>query len=99
MLTITPTAADVIKEIAGATPDVAGIRLSVGAGLSMNGHAPPPVLDVALSPEPTEDDATIEEDGARVFFEPSLAPFLEDKVLDIGSDDDQVRFVLSPQDE
>jgi Fe-S cluster assembly iron-binding protein IscA len=99
VLTITPTAADAIKEITRTLPDVAGVRLSTVADLSMNGHAPPPVLDVALSPAPGDDDAVIEEDGAQVFFEPSLAGFLEDKVLDVGPDDDQIRFVLSPQDE
>ena len=58
-------------------PDAGGVRIAsddTGA------------LTLALAPEPVQGDAVIEDDGARVFLEPSAGALLDDKLLDAGVD-------------
>lgn len=98
MLSITPTAADTIRDIALATPDVTGIRLSASADLSLNGSGPSHLLTVEPASVPEEADEIVEAEGAQVFIEPSLRPYLDDKVLDVDVDDEQATFRLAPQD-
>jgi iron-sulfur cluster assembly protein len=48
-------------------------------------------------PLPAEDDAVIEDHGARVFVEADAADLLDDKVLDATTDQDQVAFMVVDQ--
>jgi len=80
VLTLTPTAADAVRQLmasarASAEPH-AGVRLSSG----VPGPAGTP-LEVALADEPEAADQTIEEGGATVFVEASAAEFLDEPVL------------------
>jgi Fe-S cluster assembly iron-binding protein IscA len=46
---------------------------------------------------PAEDDAVIEERGARVFVDADAAALLADKMLDATVDQDQVAFTVVEQ--
>jgi Fe-S cluster assembly iron-binding protein IscA len=98
VLTLTPTAADAVRQLlasarASAEPH-AGVRFSSG----VPGSAGTP-LQVALADEPEAADQTIEEGGATVFVEASAAEFLDDKILDASVEADGVRFtILEPRD-
>jgi iron-sulfur cluster assembly protein len=98
MLTLTPTAADAVRQLmasarASAEPH-AGVRLSSG----VPGRAATP-LQVKLADEPEAADQTIEAGDATVFVEASAAEFLDDKVLDASVEADGVRFTLLEQRE
>jgi Fe-S cluster assembly iron-binding protein IscA len=99
VLTLTPTAADAVRQLmasarASAEPH-AGVRFSSGAP----GPAGTP-LQVALADEPEAADQTIEEGGATVFVEASAAEFLDDKILDASVEADGVRFtILEPRED
>lgn len=93
MLTLTSNAAEAVRTIAEASPELpndSGLRIQaeptaegqVGLGLTMVGS-------------PDEGDQVIEEAGARVFVEPETALYLEDKVLDATVVGDRVQFSLS----
>jgi iron-sulfur cluster assembly protein len=91
VLTLTPTAAEAIRQIAagsGLEPDP-GLRISPGPPTP---DGTPLQLGLAGQPEPT--DQTVETDGARVYVEGPVAEALDDKVLDAAVDGDQVRFAL-----
>jgi iron-sulfur cluster assembly protein len=93
VLTLTPTAADAVRQLmasarASAEPH-AGVRISSGA--------PSPAdtpLQVALADEPEAADQTIEDGGATVFVDASAAEFLDDKTLDVSVEADGVRFTI-----
>ena len=72
----------------------AGVRISLAPSPS-NGAGPQ--LGLELAPEPVPGDLIVEEDGARVFIEESVATLLEDATLDVRVDDEaqQVDFYLS----
>lgn len=91
MLTMTPTAAQAIRQIAagsGLEPDP-GLRISPGPPTP---EGTPLQLGLAGQPEPT--DQTVESDGARIYVEGPVADVLDHKVLDAAVDGDQVRFAL-----
>ena len=91
MLTMTPNAAEAIRQIAagsGLEPDP-GLRISPGPPTP---EGTPLQLGLAARPEPT--DQTVESDGARVYVEGPVADVLDDKVLDAAVEGDQVRFAL-----
>jgi iron-sulfur cluster assembly protein len=97
VLTLTPTAADTVRQLmasarASAEPH-AGVRISPG----VPGPAGTP-LEVGLADEPEATDQTIEEAGATVFLEATAAEFLDDKVLDASVEAEGVRFtILEPR--
>lgn len=99
MLTISSTAADVIRDLAIATPDVGGVRLAARTGLSLNGPQPTTLIQVELAPAPGETEEVIEEQGAQVFVEPGLASYLDDKVLDVQIHGERATFVVTEQEE
>ncbi len=99
MLTITETAADVIRDLTVAAPEAAGVRLAARTGLSTNGTSPNALIQIELAPEAAESDEVIEEQGAQVFVEPELASYLEDKVLDVEIDGEQATFVVTDRDD
>jgi Fe-S cluster assembly iron-binding protein IscA len=99
MLSITSTAAEVIKDLMVASPDAMGVRLAAKSGLSPNGTQPSALIQIELAPEPGETEEIIEEQGAQVFVEPGLAAYLEDKVLDVEIDGEQAAFIVTEQEE
>lgn len=93
MLTLTDTAADVVKQILeqNATADEAGLRISQDGDTDAFGLAP------VESPEPG--DQVLDDDGARVFLDEQAAISLDDKVLDAQVDaDGSVQFAVGLQD-
>ncbi|GAA2353627.1 HesB/IscA family protein [Nonomuraea africana] len=80
MLTLTPNAAQVIKDLtAQQDVEAAGIRISAqGEGQGSL------VLSMATAPEPT--DEVVETEGARVYLDPVAASVLDDKSLDADTD-------------
>jgi iron-sulfur cluster assembly protein len=97
MLAITETAAEAIKDITLAVPDVHGLRLDAHPTATPNGHGASATIGISAVSEPDDHDEVVEEHGARVFLDQSLADYLEDKVLDIEFDDEQARFVVAEQ--
>jgi iron-sulfur cluster assembly protein len=94
MLRLTPNAARVISEVV-ADGDVAeggGLRIAA----TRRGDES---IDLGLSVEsaPTEGDAVVELDGARVFLEPLASAVLEDRVLEAHERADELRFEVQPQ--
>lgn len=72
-------------------PDVSGLRIAGEEGQSGR-------LSVSTAGMPEEGDQIVEDQGARVFLEPSAAAVLDDKVLDATVDDEgRVGFVVAPQ--
>jgi iron-sulfur cluster assembly protein len=96
VLTLTSDAAEAVKTIAEASPEVpndSGLRI----------HAQPTGegevgFKLTMVESPDEGDQVIEEAGARVFVEHEAALILEDKILDATVVGDRVQFSLSEQD-
>jgi iron-sulfur cluster assembly protein len=79
VLTLTDNAATEIRNLIALpeVPDQGGVRIaSDDAG----------ALTLALAGAPTDGDAVIEDQGARVFVEPAAGELLDDKQLDAGVD-------------
>lgn len=95
MLTLTDSAATEIRTITAAPeiPDDAGVRIATtpdGAGLTLS-----------LAASPVDGDAVVEDNGARVFLEPTAAGLLDDKSLDAVRDPSDaaapVQFAIAEQ--
>jgi iron-sulfur cluster assembly protein len=84
MLVLTEAAAQVVKSV------TSNSQVPVGAGLRI-ATAPDPqgpdALQLTATTGPRENDEVVETDGARVFLEPQVALFLEDKILDAEVDE------------
>ena len=97
MLTLTPTAADTVRQLlasarASREPH-AGVRITT----ARRGRADTAV-ELTLADEPGATDKTIDEAGATVFVAETAAEFLDDKVLDASVEAKGVRFtVLNPR--
>jgi iron-sulfur cluster assembly protein len=96
VLTVTPTAAEVVRELVAGSPvdDDGGLRIAPGA--------PTPAgtpLEVAVADSPEVTDQTVDEGGARVFVAADAAEFLDDKVLDARVDEGQLRFTITGTEE
>ncbi len=91
MLTLTPTAAEVVRNLVeqSPTPDSGGLRLTAAAegGESV-------ALELTLVGEPEAMDETVEQEGATVYLDPGAAELLDDKLLDAQVEEDAVTFVL-----
>ena len=94
LLALTDNAVEAVKQIVSAdegTPETAGLRMvAEPAGAETR-------FELSVVPLPAEDDAVIDEDGARVFLEPEAASFLDDKVLDVTVDENRIGFVIADQ--
>jgi iron-sulfur cluster assembly protein len=93
VLTLTDNATHVIKNITAGegAPEGAGVRISQENPAS-------PTLAMTAAPGPAPGDQVVEDQGARVFLEPTAAETLDDKTLDASVDDQGgVEFVLVPQ--
>jgi Fe-S cluster assembly iron-binding protein IscA len=96
VLTLTPTAAEVVRTLVeeSPAPDSGGLRIAAG---EMTPEGVP--LELALVVEPEEADRTVEQEGATVYLEPTAAQLLDDKLLDAQVAEDSVTFVLRDEDE
>lgn len=95
MLTLTVTAAEAVKhamDAAEGLPDGGGVRISAQDVGDSTG------LGLAVAPMPGDEDQIIEEEGARVFVAPEVAPFLEDKVLDAEQQGSSIQFSLAERE-
>lgn len=94
MLTLTDNAAEAVRNVMAAAPESsaeAGLRILPQEGGEEVG------LGLAMAAAPEQDDQVIEEEGARVFVAPEVAPYLEDKVLDAEQLESGLQFSLSDQ--
>jgi iron-sulfur cluster assembly protein len=92
MLAISHGAAEVIKQVVSSAQisDEGGIRISAEP---IGDESVRVDLSLAISPEPR--DAVVEQEGARVFVEQTVAPLLDDKMLDAAMvEADKVAFSL-----
>ena len=79
MLTLTPTAAEAVRGLAASSEidDEGGVRIEPGETTAAG-----TALQLTLVEGPEAADHPVEELGAHVFLEPTVAEFLDDKVLD-----------------
>jgi iron-sulfur cluster assembly protein len=92
MLTLTPVAAAEIRNIVDQpeVPDGGGLRIAHDSTAGS--------LTLSLAAVPAEDDRVLDESGARVFLDPEAAAILDDKTLDVTSDNGgQLQFAIAPQ--
>ena len=91
MLTLTPTAAEVVRTLVeqSAAPDSGGLRIAASDS-EIEGVE----LELSLVEEPDALDETVEQEGATVYLDPGAAELLDDKLLDAQVADDHVTFVL-----
>jgi Fe-S cluster assembly iron-binding protein IscA len=97
MLALTDEATEAIEGLLSnpGMPEGAGVRIASSAPATDGGASTG--LEVALATEPDNGDEVIEEAGARVFLEDTVAELLDDKLLDVDRSGDQVRFSLGTQ--
>jgi iron-sulfur cluster assembly protein len=96
MLALTESAKDAVRDMVAAEhgPESSGLRIAAEPG--GDGEAS---LSLEITPAPAEGDAVVDEDGARVFLEPTAASLLDDMVLDAEPHGDHVHFVVGSQDD
>jgi iron-sulfur cluster assembly protein len=91
LLALTDRAVDAVKEIvssSGETSEMGGLRLTAErAGTQAS-------FKLRVVPMPAEDDAVIEDHGARVFVEAEAATLLDAMVLDATVDENKVAFTV-----
>ncbi len=95
MLAISHGAAEVIKQVVSSAqmPDEGGIRISAQP---IDDESVRLDLSPATSPDPG--DSIVEQEGANVFVEQTVAPLLDDKMLDAAVvDGDSVTFSIVEQ--
>lgn len=93
MLVLTDNATSVIRALADRPelPDASGLRI---ASTQEDAGA----LTITTVGTPEAGDQVLEDEGARVFLEPSAALVLEDKILDATvNEEGRVQFLLAPQ--
>lgn len=95
MLTLTPTAAEAVRQLVASAPvaDDGGVRIAPGE-TTPSGTA----LAITIVDAPETTDQSVDEEGAHVFIEPQVAQFLDDKVLDAKLDDGRVSFAVHDAD-
>lgn len=92
MLAVTDRASAVICDILR-QPNTAS-----GAGLRISSDPAVGSVRLSVSAGPQAGDAVVERNGARIFIEPRIVPILDDKSLDVESDDTgDVQFSLGPK--
>ena len=92
MLTLTDNARHAVQDIANRAglPQEGGLRIAeseqqVGS------------FELSLVPAPVDGDEVIEDEGARVFVEPTTSTVLADQQLDAAPAGDGTGFMLAPQ--
>jgi iron-sulfur cluster assembly protein len=95
VLTLTPNAESVIREILGAAslPESGGVRIAAdeadGAGEAR--------FRLSLVDGPQAGDQIIEDAEVPVYVEGLSAPLLDDRVLDATAQEDHVTFTVAPK--
>jgi Fe-S cluster assembly iron-binding protein IscA len=92
VLTLTPTAAEAVRQIVAQAPvddDTAGLRIAPGAPTE---QGTPLEISLVESPEAADHDAGAE--GAHVYLDPAASAALDDKVLDAQIQDNNVGFAI-----
>ena len=94
MLALTEAAKDAVRDMVAseAAPEGAGLRIAAEPG--GDGEAS---LSIDVAAAPADGDAVLDEDGARVFLEPTAAELLDDMVLDVEPHGDHVHFTIDAQ--
>src|SRR3954451_9904539 len=79
MLTLPPTAAEVVRQLVSNSPvdENGGMRISPGETTAEGTE-----LEMQLVDSPEETDESVEEAGAHIYLEPTVVEYLDDKVLD-----------------
>jgi iron-sulfur cluster assembly protein len=95
VLTLTPTAAEVVRTLVEQSPAPASGGLRIAAGEETGEGVP---LELSIVNEPDPADETIEQEGATVYLDPSAAELLDDKLLDAQVGEDRVTFTLREDD-
>ncbi|HET9501041.1 MAG TPA: Fe-S cluster assembly protein HesB [Marmoricola sp.] len=91
MLTLTPNASAVVKQLVDQIEGQSGLRISQDTPDSA-------ALEVSPAPGPESSDQVVESAGAQVFLEPNAATSLDDKILDATVDQDgSVEFSIGLQ--
>jgi iron-sulfur cluster assembly protein len=95
VLTLTHTAAEVVRTLVDQSepPGSGGLRIAATES-GVEGVS----LELSLVGEPEALDATVEQEGATVYLDPSAAELLDDKLLDAQVAEDHVTFVLREDD-
>jgi iron-sulfur cluster assembly protein len=91
MLTLTDPAATAAKTIISdseETADTAGLRIAAEEAATAT------EVTIGLVDSPDDGDEVIDEKGARIFLEPKLASWLDDKLLDVSLREGLVTFVI-----
>ena len=96
MLTLTHTAAEVVRTLVehSPAPDSGGLRIAAGA--ESGGSV---ALELSLVEEPEPADERVEQEGATVYLDANAAELLEDKLLDAQVAEDHVTFMLREDDD
>lgn len=94
MLTLTETAADVIRGIVDSAdeevPAETGLRIATEATDDQGAE-----LSISVVGGPEEGDDRVEEHGAVVYLSSKASLLLHDKVLDAHAHDDHVHFTIA----
>jgi iron-sulfur cluster assembly protein len=95
VLTLTPTAAEVVRTLVeqSPAPDSGGLRIAAG---EETGEGVPLELTLVIEPEPA--DERVEQEGATVYLDADAAELLDDKLLDAQVAEDHVTFMLREDD-
>src|SRR5262245_53740069 len=96
MLALTESAKEAVRDMVAAEDAPEGSGLRIAAEPDPDGEAS---LSLEIAAEPAEGDAVMDEDGARIFLEPTAASLLEDMVLDVQAHEDHVHFIVGAQHE
>jgi Fe-S cluster assembly iron-binding protein IscA len=91
VLTLTPTAAEVVRRMVDQSPIPGSGGLRIAAGEDTGAGVP---LELSLVGEPEALDETVEQSGATVYLDSDAAELLDDKLLDAQVAEDHVTFVL-----
>jgi iron-sulfur cluster assembly protein len=94
MLAMTDSAKDAVRELVSANEAPEGSGLRITAEPAAGGDAE---LSLELTTAPLEGDEVVEEDGARIFLDPTAALLLDDKLLDATEHDEHVHLTVSDQ--
>ena len=95
MLTLTQTAAEVVRTLVEQSPSAASGGLRIAAGEETGEGV---ALELSLVDEPEPADERIEQAGATVYLDPGAAELLDDKLLDAQVAEDHVTFTLREDD-
>jgi iron-sulfur cluster assembly protein len=95
VLTLTPTAAEVVRTLVEQSPAPESGGLRIAAGEETVEGVP---LELSLVVEPEPADERVDQEGATVYLDADAADLLHDKLLDAQVAEDHVTFMLREDD-